>query len=198
MPDMVKTPMQTPQLRLACFADETGQDTLGKFFLVATCIVDLDKMLDLIALLEEIENKSKKHARKWGNAGNQARTEFIQNINKSSFPKNSLFYSDFKDTKQYAELISLVIAKTVLNKVGDRKDYVVKIYFDRITKKTESKIKNELKKLKIKFRSVRGLKDESNSLIRLADSIAGFIRDFNERKAYAQKLDFFAKKIQKI
>jgi len=35
---------------------------------------------------------------------------------------------------------------------------------------------------------VRGIRDESDALIRLADSIAGFVRDAIEGKAYAQPL----------
>jgi hypothetical protein len=33
------------------------------------------------------------------------------------------------------------------------------------------------------------MKDESNSLIRLADALAGFVRDFLEGQPYAMELD---------
>jgi uncharacterized protein YgfB (UPF0149 family) len=38
-------------------------------------------------------------------------------------------------------------------------------------------------------RKVRGVKDESNSLIRLADALAGFVRDFIEGQSYTKELD---------
>lgn len=186
-----------PQLRLACFSDETGQDTAGRFFLVATCIVDLDKVDSYNNILTEVESATNKKSIKWGKCSNKIRTDFIEGLNESSFPLKSLFYSDFKDTKQYAQLISLVIAKTILQKTDD-KEYVVKIYFDKITRRTELVVKQELKKLKIKFRSVRGVRDESVALIRLVDSIAGFMRDSIEDRQYSKHLRFFTNKVIKI
>lgn len=185
------------KLRLTCFADETGQDTKGRFFLVATCIIESDKENTIETLLGNIEIQSNKKFRKWNDSSNLIRTNFISVLQASTFPMSSLYYSSFSDSKQYAELMSLVIAKTVLHKAKDKK-YRVKIFFDRINKKTESKIKIELKKLNIKYSKIRGMKDESLALIRLTDSIAGFMRDYLEGKKYTAGLREFAEKIIKI
>jgi len=45
-----------------------------------------------------------------------------------------------------------------------------------------------LRSLRITIRKVRGMKDESNSLIRLADALAGFVRDFIEGQLYQKDL----------
>ena len=46
-----------------------------------------------------------------------------------------------------------------------------------------------LRGLRIPVRKVRGMKDESSSLVRLADALAGFIRDSLEGQPYAKELD---------
>ena len=62
---------------------------------------------------------------------------------------------------------------------------------DGLTKKDTEKIRIELRKLKIKYKNIRGMRDEQSVLLRLADSIAGFVRDYLEKKPYAEK--FFKK-----
>ncbi len=55
-----------------------------------------------------------------------------------------------------------------------------------------------LRSLRIPVRKVRGMKDESNSLIRLADAIAGFVRDFLEGEPYTREIDRMLKVEEKI
>lgn len=38
-------------------------------------------------------------------------------------------------------------------------------------------IRKDLKKYKVRYKVVKGLKDEQSSLLRLADAMAGFLRD---------------------
>lgn len=44
-----------------------------------------------------------------------------------------------------------------------------------------------MKKLKIRYKTIRGMKDEQSVFLRLADSMAGFVRDYIEQKPYAKK-----------
>ena len=177
---------------------ETCLDTKGKFFLVATCVIDTTKEEYLEKLLGDIEVRSNKKYRKWTDCSNSARIKFLEYFSKSKFPVSSLSFSYYQDTLEYANLISLTIAKSILKKIPDDLDYSVKIFFDRINKQTENKIKIELRKLKIKYKKVRGMKDESFSLIRLTDSIAGFLRDYTEGKIYTKKFSKLFKKINSI
>jgi len=58
------------------------------------------------------------------------------------------------------------------------------------------KIKNSMKirspreagKLKIKYDKIRGMKDEQDAVLRLADSIAGLLRDFCENQPYTKSI----------
>lgn len=45
-------------------------------------------------------------------------------------------------------------------------------------------VRDELKKLKIRYRKIRGMKDEQDIFLRLADVFAGFLRDAHEAKSY--------------
>jgi hypothetical protein len=45
-----------------------------------------------------------------------------------------------------------------------------------------------LKSLKIKYDTIRGMKDEQSAFLRLADCMAGFMRDYIEKKPYADDL----------
>jgi hypothetical protein len=47
-------------------------------------------------------------------------------------------------------------------------------------------VREELKKLKIKYRKIRGMKDERNIFLRLSDAIAGFLRDVYEGEKYTR------------
>ncbi len=170
--------------KLVCFADETGQDTNGRFFLVATCVIDSNREETLEKVLSEIEIKSNKKFKKWTDCTNTGRRKFLDLFTKSSFPTSSLAYSEYKNSFEYAHLISLSLAQAINRKISTNQNYSVKIFFDRINKKIESQIKVELRKLKIKYKKVRGMKDESFALIRLTDSMAGFIRDFKENAPY--------------
>lgn len=63
-------------------------------------------------------------------------------------------------------------------------NYEVTILIDGLNDKEREVVTKELKGLKIKYRKVRGIKDEQNVFIRLADTMAGFLRDMTEKQAY--------------
>lgn len=65
-------------------------------------------------------------------------------------------------------------------------DYQVNIIIDALSRSDAQKIRNQLKLLKIHYRVIKGLKDEQSVLLRLADSMAGFLRDCHEKKAYTE------------
>jgi hypothetical protein len=50
------------------------------------------------------------------------------------------------------------------------------------------RFKRSLRQLHVNVRKVRGARDESEPIIRLADAVAGFVRDFLEGQNYATKL----------
>lgn len=62
-------------------------------------------------------------------------------------------------------------------------NYTTLVYVDGLYKTKRHKYGSELRKLGIHTRKVQGIaKDEDNSLTRLADAIAGFVRDAIEKR----------------
>jgi len=170
--------------KLYCYVDETGQDTKGKFFLVT--VVILKKEQEIIKeKLEEIEKKSRKGIRKWFHTGQKRRENYLQQIIQSNLFKESIFYSKYENNA-YMDLTVLTTAKAILQKA--KKPYQATILVDGLKKSERYGFSAGLRKLKIHVRKVRGVKDESEPLIRLADAMAGFLRDYLEGQNYVKKL----------
>ncbi len=94
----------------------------------------------------------------------------------------SLNPSIYSWTKEYSKLTSLTIAKAILAKNYDK--YEATIIIDGLNEHERRIVTQELKGLKIKYRKVRGMKDEQNVFLRLADTMAGFLRDVTEKQNY--------------
>ena len=58
---------------------------------------------------------------------------------------------------------------------------------DGLNMKERSRISKELHQRGIRRRKLRGGREESSALLRLADAMAGFIRDYEEGKPYAEE-----------
>lgn len=173
--------------KLYCYVDETGQDGLHKFFLVSIVITDQAKKDGLEQKLIEIEKETGKNKTKWTKEEFEIRITYIKKVAKIKELQSSVFYSMYKDTKEYLHLTSLSVAKAVLAK--GEKEYEVNVIVDGLTKKDTQKMRRDLKQLQIKYNKIRGMKDEQSAFLRLADCFAGFIRDYIEKRPYA--LDLF-------
>lgn len=97
----------------------------------------------------------------------------------------TIFYSTYENTAAYTPLVALSIAKAILAKC---KNCVTTIIIDGLNDKDREIIRGELKRLKIKYKKIRGLKDEQSIFLRLAHLFANFIRDYKEKQKYATKL----------
>lgn len=85
-------------------------------------------------------------------------------------------------SKEYSKLTSLTIAKAILAK--KQEDYTVTIIIDGFNNKERDVVREELKKLNIRYRKIRGMKDEQSVFLRLADAMAGFLREAYEKEVY--------------
>lgn len=172
--------------KLYCFVDETGQDTQGKLFLVAIILTDIEALSTLESELLDIELLSGKKKLKWNKTKNDLKVEYLKQILTIKALKRSIYYSIYHDSLEYSKLTSLTIAKTILTKANS--EYEVSIIIDGLNDKERIKVTTELKSLRIKYRKIRGMKDEQNVFLRLADSMAGFLRDVSENQSYANTL----------
>src|SRR3989344_2204566 len=159
-----------------CYVDETGQDTKGTIFIVSV-ILTADSQGEMAEFIRKIEKSSGKSQFKWGRSNLNKRLRFIQEIFNQGKNMLSVYYSIYKNTTEYKNATVLTIAKSV-NTLEDFKNHTFNIYVDGLSKKDGKYYGSQLHHLSIHTKKVKGVKkDQNNPMIRLADSMCGFVRD---------------------
>ena len=157
--------------RVDLYVDESGQDTKGKLFVVA--VVAVENSDEFRQYCESLEQSSGKRKVKWGKADKNKRLTYLRSILlHSSSHKFKLFYSVFRRTTDYDSATIDGIAKAIqrLRAPGSR----VYVYVDGLAKSKCHAYKTRLRQLSCPVKKVSSIKkDEKDSLIRLADAIAG-------------------------
>lgn len=179
--------MQNVKQKLYCYVDENGQDTKGNVFIVSVVVTGKERD-ELLTLCEKIEEESSKHKDKWGRAKYARRIDYIGRVLSNKLFKGKLRYSIYHEQPSYDLATITGIAKAVHFKEPD--EYTTIVYIDGLSKNKRQEYGSELRKLGIPTRKVQGVnKDENNALIRLADAVAGFVRDvIDGEKGEIQKL----------
>lgn len=161
--------------KLYCYVDETGQDTEGRFFLVAV-VFARDEREELRQYLADIEERSGKRTRKWSRSTLRQREAYMQAVLTHVAFVGNLYYSKYESTRTYVDLTVLSVAKAI--NAHTVQPYTATILVDGLHRGTEQrKFAHGLRLLRIRARKVRGMTDESDVYIRLADAVAGFVRD---------------------
>lgn len=177
--------------KLYCYVDESGQDTEGRMFIVSVVIVEQDREL-FLRKLATIEAQSRKGQRKWFHTNKERRENYIRLFLEGKFIKDCIFYSCFEDTKAYIDLTILTTAKAILNKAHD--PYQATVWVDGLGAHERNRFAAGLRKLKVVTRKVSGAREQSDAVIRLADAIAGFVRDAMEGDPVMKELYQYALK----
>jgi len=169
--------------KLYCFVDETGQDTKGRFFLVAIVLKETEGLENLKKQLLAIESSNSGQFLKWKRFSFEAKMKLLQKLANLKELQGAVFYSTYQNSSAYTLLTALAIAKAVLAKATA--DFIVNVTLDGLNDKEREVVSHELKKLKVRYRKIRGMKDEQNVFLRLAHIFAGFLRDYEEKQSYA-------------
>ncbi len=161
--------------RLFCYIDETGQDTQGDFFIVVAIVLDKDR--DKIeAELEDIERRTGKGKTKWIKSKPSSNQDYIHEVIEHPLLYGKMGYAEYRNSKKYLEHVASTTYLAISR--FSEANYKATIVVDGLR---EGKEQNQFRKLirdrNIRFKTIRGVKDETNSLIRLADALCGFIRD---------------------
>ncbi len=179
-------------IKINSYTDESGQDTKGKYFVVCTVAVLSKNFENIEEIMNEIEKESDKY-KKWHNTGNKRRHSYVKHILESGILNRlSVFYSVYQNKNEYTTLIGAHIAKAILAFTGAQK-YEAKVFIDKLDKKALENIKKEIKSFHIRYKKIRGLSEESSSLIRLADAICGAIRDLDNKNVANSYKQLFKK-----
>lgn len=171
--------MTTPK-KLYCYVDETGQDTFGNMFIVVAIVVDNERDM-ILDFLEEAERKSGKTRRKWIKTRTAEKDRYLD-MAISSHLKGKIYFRIFHDTKEYEDLMVLVIGQSInlYTEAHHLTTYKATIVIDGLKQTEAKRVAKSLRQLGVKIRKVRGEKDESNALLRLSDAIAGLTREATE------------------
>ena len=190
----------TPKHKLYCYVDESGQDTLGELFIVAIVVTD-ERQRELEKYLESLEVATGKRT-KWNKTRDKTRQAYANALLKHNFPgmifvkKSSPSGTKFDESEVLATAQALSTYRET-NGIGE-KDYKVTITIDSLSKTTAARMAPEFRKLGIKTRKIVGKKDESSSIIRLADAIAGLVREAHEGRSEYMALETKLKKDKKL
>lgn len=84
--------------------------------------------------------------------------------------------------------ITLITIASVITAVKTEETYKASIFIDGLSKHEVLQVGSDLRKIGVRTRKVRGVKDENEPCIRLADAMAGFIREYFEGAAWTQPL----------
>lgn len=174
-------------LKLYCYTDETGQDTKGNFFLVSIVLASKDELEKLKTVAEHLEKKTKGKS-KWTNTDNQRKVLFVKEVVKIKALYKKVYFSVYQGSSAYTPLTAMSIGKAVMRRVKNKGIYRVNIIIDGLNKRESEVVKKELKSLGIRYGKLKtGLKDDQDVLLRLADALAGLIRDCIEDQKYLDK-----------
>src|SRR5262249_20441576 len=132
-----------------CYVDETGQDTLGLFFLVALVITGEERE-DLRQLLMRIEKISGKTSRKWTNATLKQRTAYLAQLLAAKAFEGKIFYREFSRTTNYLSCTVETIAQGVAKKA--LREYRVAVIIDRLGKREGKAVGAALRKRGFEWR----------------------------------------------
>lgn len=168
--------------KLYCYVDESGQDTAGKFFLVSVVII-AEEREKLRSVLKEIERESGKGIKKWMKSTRKQKHAYVKAVFQHSNFEGTLYYSEYFNTRTYVDLIILTTAKSIHEHKKVFSEAV--IFVDGLKRPERHHFAAGVRKLNIRVRKVRGIKDEADEFIRLADAMCGFVRDASEKEPEA-------------
>ena len=161
-------------MKLYCYVDETGQDTRGELFIVAVVVSGANRDT-LIAKLEQIERRSGKGRVKWTKVRGRQRMDYIQSVLDSPVFHGTLYFSVYRGSKSYMALTVLSTAKAILS--AARQPEATTVFVDGLPKSRLRWFGIELRHLSIRNIRVSGIRrEEADSLMCLADAVAGFVR----------------------
>ena len=161
--------------KLYCYVDENGMETEGRIFIIAVLVLEDDPEV-VMKYCEELERESGKGKFKWGKAEKARRLNYLRRAFKSSYLRGRMCYIVFRETKRYEASTIEGISRAI--KQFASPEYTSTIYVDGLSKTKRHFYGSQLRKAGIAISNIQGvIKDENNALVRLADAIAGFVRD---------------------
>lgn len=163
--------------KLYCYVDETGQDTKGRLYIVVA-IISAEPKEELYEALERAEQSSGKGKLKWHKNSTQKRDAYITKALHTNVSLH-IYYQVFEGPELSYELTTVLATGNAINAFVRREsitNYKATIIIDGLPRSMQGSVGKLLRNFGIRTKSVRGERDESNPAIRLADAVAGLLR----------------------
>lgn len=161
--------------KLFCYVDESGQDTVGSFFIVSVVAIRGARG-SLTSDLEAIELATGKKRSKWTHTKAAVRASYIQSVFGKPAFQGSLMYAIYRNTTDYLGCTISTVARAI-HLCATMPKYDVTVFVDGLPRSRTRRFGVELRRLGIRTKKVRGVrKEESDALMRLADGLCGFVR----------------------
>lgn len=172
--------------KLYYYVDETGQDTAAQpekkraIFVVAIVIVASGQS-QLENLAAGYEKTSRKGKISWHKAKYSFRLDFIRSIIRDKRFKGTLWYQVFRQpSKPFFDAYTLQAIANCIGEEFKNLSYAKEIYVDGLTHSKQSEYAVELRRMGIRRATFHRATDQGSPLIRLADALAGLVRESEE------------------
>lgn len=165
--------------KLYCYVDETGQDTKGKLFIVVVVIAPTNRD-ELQNQLIKREKQSGKRLKKWGHTPYKEKHAYIDSLlNEWGLIDLTLYYQGWSDSIDYDQSTIMTIGQAIRQYATDYqlKNPEATVFVDGLNRVKRVQFRKSLSLMGIQAAKIVGARDESYPQIRLADAVAGFIRD---------------------
>lgn len=159
--------------KLYCYVDESGQDAGSSFFVVVAVINAYDQEHAKAQLLE-IEEKAHTNKLKWHKTKQKRRMHYLNLALDLKIATSKVYAANYKKPIPYFFPMIDILSKAI--KSFAQGQYRAHIYIDGIDRKKAKELTNALRASGISLRMIKGIRDESEPCIRLADMWAGCIR----------------------
>lgn len=159
--------------KLFCYVDETGQDTQGRLFIVAIVVTESERDA-LRKQCSAIEFGSGKGQRKWVKSKHDRRLAYMKQVLQIPALYGKLCFEASYDHVDYLEATVRAIAGSL--RLVESAEFQATVLIDGLPRSEEREVGLQLRRLGVPVKKVRGAKDETDVLIRLADAVCGFVR----------------------
>jgi len=159
--------------KLYCYVDETGQDAGSKLFIVAAVIVTAN-INAVRERLEKLEKETGINIVKWHKAAYQYRIRFIEEFLRQDNTDLRIYFLTVKKPVFYWLPTVEILQRSIPPNSSSGMQAIVCV--DGLDKISAKKITNALRTKILKIKLAKGVRDESEACIRLADRWVGCIR----------------------
>ena len=160
--------------KLYCYVDETGQDTSSDIFVVVAVVSAREQEPFRQALLD-IEHLAGTGRRKWHKSRSARRLLYLTLALERHLGRGEIFFGSYPKPLPYFFPLLEVLEQAIRIKAVP--PYSARVYVDGIDHKKAAELTNALRLRGISLEMVKGRRDESEPIIRLADRWAGCIRE---------------------